>query len=69
MMSSIYGNCSCGYHLEPVYFEEQEEKICKDGFRYKTGRYRKAVSHLVCENCGKNHCVDDTFDGPWYNKK
>lgn len=67
-MSSIYGNCSCGYHLEAVFFEEQEEKIYKDGFKVKTGRYRKAVSHLICENCGKNHCVDDTFDGDWYYK-
>ena len=67
-MSSIYGDCSCGYPLEPVYFEEQEYKVIS-GSMIKTGRYRNAVSHLICENCGKNHCVDDTFDGKWYYKK
>lgn len=62
-MSSIYGECSCGYPLYPVWFEEPEEKIYKDGSKLKTGRYRKAVSHLICEYCGKNYCIDCPLGG------
>lgn len=61
-----FGFCpKCGYPLEPVCFIEEEYKITKDGFRYKTGRTRYAVSHLECENCLSRQCVDDSFDGPW----
>lgn len=67
-MKSIYGKCSCGHELEPVYFEE-EEYVVNSGRMTKTGRVRKAVSHLICESCGKSHCVDDTFDRSWYHKK
>jgi hypothetical protein len=37
-----------------------------DGHPYLTGRKRRAVDVLVCPCCFKEHCVDDTFDGPWY---
>ena len=61
-MSAAY--CSnCKNILVPIWFEEPE--------RIKgvlTGRYRKACSHLQCDNCGKSHAVDDTLDGPWYYK-
>lgn len=67
-MRFISGNyiCSkCGGYLIPVYFTEEEIKTC-DGHQYKTGRKRRAVSHLVCEDCMSNECVDDSFDGEWY---
>ena len=60
---SIYGVCNdCDYPFSPVPFLDEE----RDKHNRLTGRVRKAVSHLVCECCGKNSCVDDTFDGPWY---
>ena len=61
-----FGICHfCGGLLEPVYFIEEELKLTSDGHLYKTGRTRRAVSHLVCSCCLKNQCVDDSFDGPW----
>ena len=61
-----YGTCErCGGTLTPVFFTEYEEKVVY-GCRYRTGRYRRAVSHLTCDDCCKNYCVDDSFDGPWY---
>lgn len=67
-MSRPFGECECGYGLQPVYYEEAETKRYDWG-EVKTGRYRKACSHLFCDYCGRQYCVDDTFDGPWYNKK
>lgn len=65
MGKNVYGECVCGNELSPVWFTEYEtEKI--GGYSYKTGRKRRACSHLICENCGKEYCVDDTFDGEWY---
>lgn len=65
-MSNQYGNCdTCGCELEPVWFIEEETKTFQ-GYMYNTGRKRRAVSHLVCTGCLKNHPVDDTFDGQWY---
>lgn len=62
---NIYGNClECGGELHPVYFIEEETKV-RHGHMYLTGRKRRAVSHLVCENCLKNQCVDDSFYGDW----
>ena len=62
--------CTCGNstRFEKVWFEETEYKTV-NGFRSRTGRYRKAVSHLVCQDCGKNICVDESFDGDWYYGK
>jgi len=60
-----YGECDCGGRLFPVWFLDEEEVVTREGWRYKTGRVRRAVSHLVCECCLANHCVDDSFDGPW----
>lgn len=56
-----FGDCECGGKLDAVWFIDEE--IDKDYI--KTGRIRDAVSHLVCRGCGKNHCVDDSFDKPW----
>lgn len=66
MKPDFYGICDrcCGY-LKPVWFTEDEYKITSDGYQYRTGRTRLAVSHLVCEDCLKNFCVDDSFDGKW----
>lgn len=67
-MSNHYGQCECGGDLFPVWFTEyEEEEITADGigFKIKTGRTRRACSHLVCEMCLRNYCVDDSFDGPW----
>jgi hypothetical protein len=65
-MEPKYGTCStCNSELKPVWFIE-EEYTYSSGNRYKTGRKRKACSHLECTGCLKNICVDDTFDGNWY---
>lgn len=66
MINSKYGTCSCGGELKPIFFEEEETKIV-NGTMIKTGRTRMAVSHLVCDECLRNKCVDDSFDGPWHN--
>ena len=64
---AFYGLCTrCGGDLVPVTFKDEEEKITRDGWKYRTGRWRIAVSHLECPYCLKNYCVDDTFDGPWH---
>lgn len=63
---SMFGECSrCGGTLSPVMFEEKERKIINGNMIY-TGRKRMAVSHLVCEDCLSNECVDDSYDGNWY---
>ena len=60
---SIYGVCKrCDFPFAPVYFMEEE----RTKQNVLTGRVRKACSHLVCESCGKEECVDDTFDGQWF---
>ncbi len=51
-----FGVCDCGGSLIPVWFTEEETKVA-NGIMYKTGRVRK------------NFCVDDTFDGPWHNRR
>jgi hypothetical protein len=66
MEDSKYGVCEgCGVPLEPVWFigDEVDYHV---GYPYLTGRKRRAVDVLVCPCCFKEHCVDDTFDGPWY---
>ena len=63
-----FGICgTCGCELEPSYFVEEEE-IIQHGVRFKTGRVRRAVDCLVCPNCFRTACVDDSFDGPWMDK-
>ena len=60
---SVYGVCKrCDFPFVPVHFIEEE----RDKQHMKTGRVRRAVSHLLCESCGKQECVDDTFDGQWF---
>lgn len=66
MGDTNYGVCECGASLEPEFFTEEEEKVTPEGWKYKTGRKRRAVSHLFCPCCLKNYCVDDSFDGPWH---
>lgn len=56
--------CECGYPLVPVWFTE-EEYVTKDGMMWKTGRTRRAVDYLLCENCLHKECVDESFDKPW----
>ena len=61
-MDSKYGTCECcGGRLYPIWFEETEY----DRYNTPTGRTRRAVDCLVCEDCMKEYCVDDSFDGPW----
>lgn len=62
---SKFGVCrTCGSELTAIWFTEEETKIigCSP---HKTGRTRKACSHLQCEYCGDKECVDDTFDSAW----
>lgn len=67
-MERDYGTCECGGSLQPVWFKEEETIFTRDGYMHKTGRVREAVSHLVCDCCLRNDCVDDSFDLPWRNK-
>lgn len=60
---SIY-KCDCGGYLQPVWFREDEYRNSA-GEMFKTGRTRKACSHLQCETCLRKECVDDSFDGEW----
>lgn len=60
--------CSkCGSDMLPIWFVEEEEKVVNghNGYRYKTGRKRKAVSHLECPCCFNKECVDGSLDEPW----
>ena len=59
-----YGQCECGGALYPIFFTE-EETVVQHGVMCRTGRKRRAVSCLVCEECLRSYTVDDTFDGPW----
>jgi hypothetical protein len=61
-----YGFCKyCYTQLEPVWFEDMEE-VYENGHQCQTGRWRKAVDYLICPNCLKKECVDDTFDGAYH---
>lgn len=64
--NSKYGVCEkCKSDLKPVWFRE-DEIIYKSGIPMKTGRSRNAVSHLICTNCLRQYCVDDSFDKEWH---
>lgn len=63
-MSNKYGTCQCGEKLEAVWFTEEETNT-SGGIMVKTGRTRKACSHLTCPRCLTNVIVDDSFDGPF----
>lgn len=66
-MDMNYGICDqCYGRLIPVWYIEEETKVI-NGVMCKTGRVRRACSHLVCESCLKKFCVDDSFDRPWRN--
>lgn len=58
---ALYGECSCGTSLIPVFFIEEE----RNRNNVKTGRKRRAISCLVCPTCLKNFCIDDSFDEKW----
>ena len=45
----------------------EEEFIVQNNHLIKTGRKRRIVAYLQCENCFKKQAIDDSFDGPWYN--
>jgi hypothetical protein len=64
MRKKRFGDCDCGGDLIPVWFKDEERRTA-GGIMVKTGRTRNAVSHLTCESCLKNECVDDSFDGEW----
>lgn len=61
---TVYGTCTCGAPLFPVFFTEKEHKVVNGVMTY-TGRTRRACSHLSCDACGREYPIDDTFDGPW----
>ena len=65
--ANVYGECCmCGATLEPVWFIEEEYEVTTSGVMYKTGRKRRAVSHLECPCCLHIEVIDDSFDGDWY---
>ena len=61
-----YGTCSCGGQLDVTEWYTESEY---DRHGIKTGRVRTAASSLYCTSCLKKYCIDDSFDGPWYNPK
>lgn len=63
---SEYGECDrCNCELMPTdWFEDIEY----DSHMIPTGRVRLAVGYMICPECGKKYCVDDSFDGPWHYK-
>ena len=62
----FYGECeACGGELKPVWFTDEEYEVVAC-IQCRTGRKRRACSHLVCNCCLRNYCVDDSFDGPWH---
>lgn len=64
--NNSFGYCpDCGAPLEAVWFIEEEYKTAY-GTMYRTGRKRRAVDYLVCQDCFTKQCVDDSFDGPWH---
>lgn len=65
MPDTNYGECECGGALRPVWFIEEEYEVVA-GIQCRTGRRRRACSHLTCECCLRNYCVDDSFDWPWH---
>lgn len=65
-----YGFCpQCGADLIPKFFIEKETVLvgpsgCSS--YHETGRQRRAVDYLFCDECGAKEPVDDSFDGPWH---
>lgn len=57
-----FGVCDCSGSLIPVWFTEEETKVA-NGTMYKTGRVRRACSHLVCEDCLKNFALTIPLTG------
>ena len=53
------------WKLRPIWFTEIE-RVVNGTFLVETGRQRKAISHLVCENCLKKAPIDDSYDGEWH---
>ena len=53
--------CADDNKLIPIYFIEHEYIKGK-----KTGRIRRAVSHLECAVCGRSFTIDDSFDALWH---
>lgn len=66
-MINKYGYCDiCKCPLEPIWFVEEEYTIDKYKNQIKTGRKKHAVDYLICPNCLKRYCIDDSFDGDWF---
>ena len=62
-----YGKCPyCNGNLIPSWGTE-EEFIVEHNNLIKTGRKRRIVAYLQCEDCLKKQQVDDSFDGLWYD--
>lgn len=60
---------ACFKKMTPIFIEEEEIGIT-DGFPYKTGRYRKACSHLECKHCGYiAHTGIEALNGPWIDPR
>lgn len=53
----------CKSIMIPIWFTEEEEKII-NGCRYRTGRKRRALSHLECPCCFHKEAVDGSFNEP-----
>lgn len=58
----------CGGRIRPVMFEEEEEVLDKHTHSYyRTGRKRRACSHMECPDCFHKEAVDGDFlAGEWY---
>lgn len=65
-MKDINGVCSvCNGNLVPIWFIKEEYRY-SNGIRYKTGRKKRAVDYLCCQNCFHTETVDDSFDENWH---
>lgn len=61
--SIFAARCSrCNSILQKIWFIQKEY----DHKGIPTGREKKAVSHLLCNTCGKEEIIDGSFDGEWY---
>lgn len=66
MNEDKFGKCDCGGTLYPIYYTLYETTDINGNY-IRTGRKKRAVSHLVCDSCLKNICIDDSFDeGYWH---
>lgn len=62
--SNKFGKCRhCGDSLVPITFIKKETRMISGTLIHTE---RVAIDYLTCENCFRDECIDDSFDGIWY---